>query len=454
MQGRYPRRSSQEPSPSGGTTVSSSAVEAPADLPAPSPPERRPLPWPVFWAGLALGALAAGLYVRQVLADLDGMMHLLDLGVYRIAGTRVLDGVSVYDTPLAGHTRGVWEFVYTPFAALLFVPLAKLDGNPFTYVGALGNFALLALGAWAALSMLGYRRDLRLAAFSLPLAAIVLWIEPIRQTMAFGQVNILLMSIVLLDLALPDRVWGKGVLTGIAAGIKLTPAFFVLYLVFTRRYRAAAVAAGSFAATVLIGFLALSHDSVTFWSGAFADPTRVGVPENPNNESLRGLFARTIGLAGGAQLLWLASAAVVALACLLLARWLSGSERSSGRFSGGELLAVVLCGLATTAVSPYSWVHHWVWLGPLIIYLLHASLGRRAAGAWAALVLTFAIASGGVLKLFGATEDSILTYPSWGHLGVVYHNAYIWLTVVMFVVIGIGLLVRRGRGAPTDVHRG
>lgn len=424
--------------------MSSSAVEAPADLPAPSPPERRPLPWPVFWAGLVLGALAAGVYVRQVLGDLGGMMHLMDLGVYQVAGTRILDGVSVYDTPLAGHTRGVWEFVYTPFAALLFVPLASLDGNPFTYVGALGNFALLALGAWAALSMLGYRRDLRLAVFSLPLAGLLLWIEPIRQTMAFGQVNILLMAIVLVDLALPDRVWGKGVLTGIAAGIKLTPAFFVLYLVFTRRYRAAAVAAGSFAATMLIGFAVLPHDSATFWSGAFADPTRVGVPENPNNESLRGLFARTVGVAGATQLLWLAAAAVVALACLLLARWLS--------FSGRELLAVVLCGLATTAVSPYSWVHHWVWLAPLIIYLLHASVSKRAAAAWIALVLalvlTFVIASGGVLTLFGSPEDSILTYPSWGHLGVVYHNAYIWLTVAMLVVIGIRLFARRERDEP------
>lgn len=422
--------------------MSSSAVEAPAARPAPSPPERGPLPWPVFWAGLVLGALASGVYLRQVLADVSDMMHLVDLGVYRVAGTRVLDGISVYDTPLAGHTRGQWEFVYAPFAALLFVPLAKLQGDVFTLVGALGNYVLLALGVWAALSMLGYRRDLRLAVFSLPLAGILLWIEPIRQTTTFGQINILLMSIVLVDLALPDRAWGKGILTGIAAGIKLTPAFFVLYLVFTRRYRAAAVAAGSFAATVLIGFIALPHDSATFWSGAFADPTRVGVPENPNNESLRGLFARTIGLAGGAQLLWLAAAAVIALACLLLARWLS--------FSGRELLAVVLCGLATTAVSPYSWVHHWVWLGPLVLCLLHASLGKRAVGAWLGLVVTFVIASGGVLELFGTNEDSILTYPSWDHLGVVYHNAYLWLTVGLLVVIAVGLYTRRGRAEPAD----
>jgi len=387
--------------------LSSSAVEALADAPVPSRSDRRPLPWPAFWTVLAVGLLALGWYVKEVLADRADLMHLMDLGVY------------------------------APFAGLLFVPLAKLDGNPLVYVGAIGNFALLTLAVGAALSMLGYRRDLRLVVASVPLAGLLLWIEPIRETMAFGQVNILLMAIVLVDLALPDSARVKGVLIGIAAGIKLTPAFFVLYLLFTRRYRAAAVATGSLAATVLIGFIVLPHDSTTFWSGAFADPARVGVPENPSNESLRGLFARTIGLAGGMQLLWLACAAVIALACLLLARRLS--------FGGRELLAVVLCGLATTAVSPYSWVHHWVWLGALIIYLLHASLRRWAVLTWIGLVLTFAIVSGGVLMLFGSDQSSILTYPSWDHLGVLYHNAYIWLTVAILVVVAIAELVRHRR---------
>lgn len=420
--------------------MSSSAVEALADAPVPSA-EKRPVPWPVFWVAAVLGLLAAGWYLKEVLADRGGLMHLTDLGVYRIAGTRILDGISIYDTPLYGHTRGVWEFVYAPFAALLFVPLAKLSGDPLTYVGAIGNFALLALGVWAALTMLGYRRDFRLAVVSLPVAALLLWVEPVRQTMGFGQVNILLMSLVLVDLALPDSCRVKGVLTGIAAGIKLTPAFFVLYLLFTRRYRAAAVSVGSLAATVLIAFVVLPHDSATFWSGAFADPARVGVPENPDNESLRGMFARSIGLVDGMQLLWLAVAAVIALACLLLARRLS--------FAGEELLAVVLCGLTTTAVSPYSWVHHWVWLGALVIYLLHASLRPWAVGSWISLVLAFGIASGGVLMLFDYPESSVLFFPSWGHLGIVYHNAYIWLTVVILLVVAVTPLARRRDAAMT-----
>ncbi|HVV09257.1 glycosyltransferase 87 family protein [Amycolatopsis sp.] len=411
--------------------MSSSALEAPAAAPSPAAPERRTLKAAVFWPILVIGVLAGGWYVKQVLADMGTLMHLKDLGVYQIAGRRVLDGVSVYDTPLLGNTRGVWEFVYAPFAALLFVPLAKLHGDVFTYVGAFGDFVMLAVAAWAALALLNYRRDLKLVVFSLPVAALLLWTEPIRETMAFGQINILLMTLVLVDMALPDSFRGKGVLTGIAAGIKLTPAFFVLYFLFTKRYRAALVSAGSFVVTMAIGFLAMPHDSKTFWSGAFADPTRVGVPENPSNESLRGMFARSVGITGGYQLLWLLVVAVLAVACLLLARRLS--------FGNQELLAVVLCGLATTAVSPYSWVHHWVWLGALVIYLLDASLRRWAVLSWIGLLLTFAVSSGGVLLLFGADQSSPLTFPSWAHLGVVYHNGYIWLTVIAFVVVALRL---------------
>lgn len=413
-----------------GVTVPSSALEAPAPTPS-STPERRVVPAPAFWIVLALGMVAGGCYLARALTDTDSFLHLLDLGVYKIAGARVLDGTSVYDTPLLGQTRGVWEFVYTPFAALLFVPLAKLDGDAFKLVGGLADFAVLAVGVWAAFALLNYRRDLRLVVFSLPVAALLLNCEPIRETMAFGQVNILLMTLVLVDMVLPDSFRGKGVLTGIAAGIKLTPAFFIVYFLVTKRYRAAAVSAGSLVATVALGFLVLPHDSKTYWSGAFADPTRVGVPENPSNESLRGMFARSVGLDGGMKILWFLAAAVLALVCLWLCRRLS--------FGRQELLAVTLAGLATTLVSPYSWVHHWVWWGALLIWLLDASLRPRAVGTWISFVLTAAVVSGALLPIFGLPESSVLTFPSWGHIGALYHNAYIWLTVAVFAVVALRL---------------
>ncbi|TVT06367.1 DUF2029 domain-containing protein [Amycolatopsis bartoniae] len=378
-----------------------------------------------------LGVLAGAWYLKQLLSDIGNLLHLLDLGVYQIAGQRVLDGVSVYDTPLLGHTRGEWEFVYTPFSALLFAPLAKVTGEAFKYVGGIGNFLVLVVAVWSALALLNYRRDLRLVVFSVPIAALLMWCEPVRETMAFGQVNMVLMALVLVDALLPDSFRGKGVLTGIAAGIKLTPAFFIGYFLFTRRWWAAAVSAVTFVATVVLGFLVLPHDSKTYWAGAFADPTRVGVPENPSNESLRGMFARDVGLAGGWKIVWFLAAALLALACLWLARRLS--------FGRQELLAVVLCGLATTLVSPYSWVHHWVWLGALLVWLLDASLRPRAFGAWLALLVTAFVVSGGVLDLLGADVGTVLDFPDWHGLEIVYQNAYIWLTVLAFAVVAVRL---------------
>lgn len=100
---------------------------------------------------------------------------------------------------------------------------------------------------------------------------------------------------------------------------------------------------------------------------------------------------------------------------------------------------MVLCGLATTLVSPYSWVHHWVWLGALLVWLLDASLRPRAFGAWLALLVTAFVVSGGVLDLLGADVGTVLDFPDWHGLEIVYQNAYIWLTVLAFAVVAVRL---------------
>ncbi len=414
-----------------GVSLSSSTIENIETSSVAEQHEPRTIAPVVWWAIVAAGFVAGGYYLVQVLEHRQVMLHLMDLSVYQIAGDRVSHGVSVYDSPLLGNTRGVWEFVYTPFAALLFVPLRWLHGDLYTLVGGFGNFAMLAGSCWAALSLLGYRRDLRLAVAAGSIGGLLLWCEPIRQTMAFGQINILLLLLVIADLALPDTSRWKGVLTGVAAGIKLTPAFFVLYLLVTRRYRAAATAAGAFVATVAVGFAVLPKDSVTFWGGAFIDPARVGEPANLSNESLRGMIARSVGVAGAHQVLWLAGAAALAAICLYLARRLS--------LSGRELPAVVCVGVTMTAVSPFSWVHHWVWLAPLLIYLGDLALRRGGLVVPSAFVVTALFVSGGVLAFLDPTLVSVFDYAARGHPVLFYRNAYIWLTVALFAAIALAL---------------
>lgn len=409
---------------------------------APRVPRGRVIPSPVFWTVLVLGVIAIGYYVIQVFEEPVIRAHQIDLFAYRVGGSRVLNGVSLYDTPLIGDTKGVFEFVYTPFSALTFIPVVVLSGTWFTVIGSLINFGLLAGVVWLALSWLGYVRNVRLATISVAIAGVLLWCEPIRQTVIFGQVNLVLMALVLVDFALPDRSRWKGVLIGIAAGIKLIPAFFVLYLLFTKRFRAAAVAGATFVGTVVLGFLVLPKDSMTFWAGAFLDPARVGVPDHPANETLKGMISRSLGVGTGQQLLWVALAGVVALVGLMLARRLS--------LSGRELPAVLLCGLVSTVVSPFSWPHHWVWLGLLLVYLFHLSLQPGAVFERFALGVTWVVTMGGVLGLFDAPVPTIMDIPSWNGLGVIWHNAYVWLVAAIFVVVILRMGKEKARMAELE----
>jgi len=388
----------------------------------------------------ALGAVAALVFTGWLVRDAHATLPLFDLGAYRVAGERVLGGGSLYGSPLVGTTRGVFEFVYTPFAALLFAPLAVLPAWALLPVALVVGVGLLIGVVWLSLLGLGQPPSRRLLALCLGLSGLLLWCEPVWETVTFGQVNLLLAVLVLADLGRDKSAWGRGALIGVAAGIKLTPAFFVVYLLVTRQFRAAAAAGGAFLATALVGAVTLPGDSRVFWAGAFADPARVGVPDHPGNQSLRGLVARVLGLGSGAQLLWLVSAAALAAAGL----WLAARFTASGR----ELTAAVLCGLTAVVVSPFSWVHHWVWFVPLLIVLLDRALPRRGRSAWSAW-LACGVASAVGCHWFFAWFAGVAPSVG-GPVGAVllagYQNAYVWLTLALFAAAA--WLPGRWRRAP------
>ena len=388
-----------------------------------------------------IGAVAALVFAGWLARGAHAAMPLFDLGAYRVAGERVLSGGSLYGSPLVGTVRGVFEFVYTPFAALLFVPLAVLPGWALLPVALVIGVGLLAGVVWLSLVGLGQPPSRRLVALCLGLTGLLLWCEPVWETVTFGQVNLLLAVLVLADLGRPKAAWGRGALIGVAAGIKLTPAFFVVYLLVTRQFRAAGVAVGAFLATVLVGAVTLPADSRVFWAGAFADPARVGVPDHPGNQSLRGLIARALGMGSAAQLLWLGSAAVLAGAGL----WLAARFTASGR----ELTGAVLCGLTGVAVSPFSWVHHWVWFVPLLIVLLDRALPRRGRAAWSAWLACGVAAVVGCHWFFAWFAGVVpgVGGPVGAAVRAGYENAYVWLTVGLLAAAA--WLPGRWPGAPT-----
>jgi len=222
---------------------------------------------------------------------------------------------------------------------------------------------------------LGWRGARRLGA-SLLVAGLALWTEPAQRALFLGQIEIVLMALVTWDLCQPDGRRLKGAATGLAAGIKLVPLLFIVYLLLTGRFRQGAVATAAFAVTVVAGCTAFPPASVTWWLGGdCVQAGRTGFVGGQQNQSLRGALTRLAGSVNGAQPAWLIAAVAVALAGLAAAALL---HRRGQAFAG-----LMACALTALLVSPVSWDHHWVWLAPGLALLIDA--GHLAGRAWYAL---------------------------------------------------------------------
>lgn len=311
-------------------------------------------------AGLVVfAALAGWLVVSQLTATPS--QRLVDLDVYRNAGTSVLHGRDLYG--YLSHPPQRLPFTYPPFAALLAVPLAWL---PFDVAGILWTLGELA--CTVGLTAIGFGRLLRDKRTSRwwplllgLLAGLMQLALPLRDEVKFGQVDELLALLVVID-CLKVRGKASGVLVGIAAAVKLTPAAFVVYLFVRGRYRAAATAAATFAACTLAAAALLPHDSNRYWTDALFHTERLRSNAGTSNQSLRGMWLRALpGHSHAVTAAWLLSAAVVAVIGLWRAR--TASRR------GDEVAAVAFVGLTAVLVSPVSWIHHLVWL-PLVLGVL------------------------------------------------------------------------------------
>jgi alpha-1,2-mannosyltransferase len=227
--------------------------------------------------------------------------------------------------------------------------------------------------AYLSLGLAGRPAGLARAAAAFAIAAVGLWLEPVAMTLFFGQINLVLLALVVGDLALPDRVKGKGIGIGLAAGIKLTPLIFIPYLLFTRRVKAAAVSALAFAVTVGLGFALLPRASAFYWREQL---TQLGSKHfHLDNQSLNGVILRLTHAGPDAHAYWQVAAVVVGIAGL--ATSIMASRR------GHELLGLVACAATGLLVSPISWSHHYVYVVPALVLAAYGPrcLGYRILGA-------------------------------------------------------------------------
>ncbi|MCC9144518.1 MULTISPECIES: glycosyltransferase 87 family protein [unclassified Arthrobacter] len=327
--------------------------------------------------------LTLGLPVALVLVVVGAQIHGLDFTVYR-EGARAFLGLSghqLYDPSLVQtDTRGL-PFTYPPFAALLLTPFAVLPTALGLVLLTATSLACLVLTAFLVARYLQENKVLpaRLhavlggnAGVAVLAALLIGVLGPWREGLGFGQINPMLMLLIVADLLRPaSSKLPRGVLIGLAAGIKLTPLAFGLIFLVRRDWRAILTMGATFAATVAAGWLASPAQSRTFWLDSLFDSTRVGDTTDMYNVSLNSFIAHLGTREALQRPLWLlASAAVVVLGFLAIRR---SDER------GDTLAAISANAVVMLAISPISWFHHWVWIA-LVLPVLWVAVRRRRAG--------------------------------------------------------------------------
>jgi len=307
--------------------------------------------------------------------------NFVDLHVY-LGGAAAIDHPgTLYSYAYADQTPDFpLPFTYPPFAAVVFYPLHLL---PFGLVAFLWQVATMA-ALYGAVRISQRLMGVPAGAghrVAMLWTAITIWIEPLRSTFDYGQINVLLMLAVLWAVY-TTRWWLSGLLVGVAAGIKLTPAISGVYFVGVRRWGAAVFSAVVFLATVGVSALVVGDQTRYYFTDLLGDAHRVGPIATSFNQSWRGGISRILGHDAGFGPLVLTAIAVTAVLAVLAWRALDSSDRL------GKLLVVELFGLL---FSPISWTHHWVWLVPLMMWAIHGpSRGRPGARfvGWGWLALT------------------------------------------------------------------
>lgn len=361
----------------------------------------------------------------------------IDLDVYRIGARAWLHGRNLYGHLPPTPTGLRLGFTYPPIAAVLLAPLAVVPAAVAGAVITLVTVALVAAVLWLFLRRVaGPATTARALGWLLPA---VLFVEPVRDTLGFGQINVILMAMVAFDALVVSPRWPRGALTGLAAAVKLTPAAFVLFFLLRRDYRAAGTAALSFAVATAAGFALAGPDSVRYWTHAVFQFRRIGNPDFAFNQSLQGVLARA-GLspqAPAGQAAWLVLSAIVLVVTVLAMRRALAAHRDE--------LALCLNALAALLISPISWSHHWVWCVPLLLTLAVTGIFNSSRR-------TLAIAAGG-LVLFALAPQRFLPRTHnhelhWALWQQAVGSSYVLFAAMVLALGAAGLLIRE-RSAPS-----
>jgi len=366
-------------------------------------------------AAVAVTTVAVGLFLWWY-----GNKHdFFDLKIYMSAMDWWSAGHRLYDYSQPDPVQGRLYFTYPPFAALILWPFSLLPLGVTIVLFTIGSVVGLAVATWWLVTPVADRHEWPrwvAAGLAVPL---VFALESTRETITFGQLNVLLIMLILADMlfAVPRNSRLAGVGIGLATAIKLFPGIFIVYLLATRRWRAAITASATAAAATLVAAAIVPRDSWQFWTSSLMDTDRVGRTDYTGNQSLLGLLSRLTVPDEPPGLVWL----VLVVAVLAFGMW--RAARASDMVA-----ALALTGLVGALVSPITWPHHLYWFVPAIVVLVDARRWLLAVAAYA--VSVFGVVSfehwGGAAP---ARTDSLLEFVG--------RNAYVLLALLLLMVIPI-----------------
>lgn len=357
-----------------------------------------------------------------------------DVDVYRLGADTFLHGHSIYTQLPVSPVGGALPYTYPPFSAVMFTPLAIVPpaiGYPLlTGVTCLGLIPIV----------LAYRKtspELRglLAKPWMVLAAccVLVVAHPVANTIFWGQINVLLMMLVALDVLWPNPKWPRGALIGIAAAIKLTPAGFVLIFLLRKDFRAVVVSFLSFLLMTAIAFVLMPGDSWLYWTDRIFHASGMNIGPIHANEAVVSSYVK-LGLSGS-TLVAVGGASVLAVAAMT---WL-GTQRA---LKDGNLpMALGVNATGVLLLSPISWSHHWILALPTAALIL--VMGYRKHDFW----LLFAGWAGCVILWLAPHYQVPLEYEIWSFPQKVAGSSYQIIAVIFLIVMTVRWFRGRRRGS-------
>lgn len=322
-----------------------------------------------LWIGAVAVAIIGAAFAFWVLYDSSGDFGQIDYRIYAGSASDFVYGRSLYHYV---HPEFHLSATYPPAGLLLFVPISLVNTRVAEAIWLLANLACIVGILWLVCThflRLSDRRRMLVCVIgpSLAVPTTLMW-----RNLQLGQINLWLWLAIVGDLVLVQkRSRYAGLLIGLAAAVKLTPAIFILFLFVISAWRPAVRAVAAFVGATALAWAIAPDDSHLFWTTLLFDTSRIGDMADGHNNSLRFLLAN-LPISGTVQVgVWLVVGAVVVP---------FGLWRASREWRAGHLLyAMLIVGCVQGLISPITWQHHLIFL-LLALLLLPMPAWRPGTG--------------------------------------------------------------------------